>query len=167
MQASADRRLQYLMQQTELYAADQGATVTGKKRGKSPGAAKASGGARSRMKESVEDAAMLKAGQSEDQYASQKIEKQPKLISKKKGTMRPYQVEGLNWIMQLHDRGVSGILADEMGLGKTLQSISVIAYLREARGIKGKHIVIVPKVSVLLCTVTFHANNAHNLTRSP
>ena len=133
------------MQQTELYAADQGSTVTGKKRGKSPGAAKASGGARSRMKESVEDAAMLKAGQNEDQYSSQKIEKQPKLISKKKGTMRPYQVEGLNWIMQLHDRGVSGILADEMGLGKTLQSISVIAYLREARGIKGKHIVIVPK----------------------
>ena len=32
-----------------------------------------------------------------------------------------------------------------MGLGKTLQTISFLAYLRESRGIKGQHIVIVPK----------------------
>lgn len=32
-----------------------------------------------------------------------------------------------------------------MGLGKTLQTISFLAYLRENRGIKGPHIVIVPK----------------------
>jgi SWI/SNF-related matrix-associated actin-dependent regulator of chromatin subfamily A member 5 len=32
-----------------------------------------------------------------------------------------------------------------MGLGKTLQTISFLAYLREHRGIKGPHIVIVPK----------------------
>lgn len=31
------------------------------------------------------------------------------------------------------------------GLGKTLQTISLVAYLREYRGIKGPHIVIVPK----------------------
>ena len=31
------------------------------------------------------------------------------------------------------------------GLGKTLQTISLLAYLREARGVKGPHIVIVPK----------------------
>ena len=35
--------------------------------------------------------------------------------------------------------------ADEMGLGKTLQTISLLAYLREARGVKGPHLVIVPK----------------------
>ncbi|CAN0251372.1 unnamed protein product, partial [Discosporangium mesarthrocarpum] len=35
-----------------------------------------------------------------------------------------------------------------MGLGKTLQSISLLAYLREARGIKGPHIVVVPKSTV-------------------
>ena len=34
---------------------------------------------------------------------------------------------------------------DEMGLGKTLQTISLLAYLREARGVKGPHLVIVPK----------------------
>jgi SWI/SNF-related matrix-associated actin-dependent regulator of chromatin subfamily A member 5 len=32
-----------------------------------------------------------------------------------------------------------------MGLGKTLQTIALLAYLRESRGIKGPHIVIVPK----------------------
>lgn len=31
------------------------------------------------------------------------------------------------------------------GLGKTLQTISLVAYLNEYRGIKGPHIVIVPK----------------------
>lgn len=31
------------------------------------------------------------------------------------------------------------------GLGKTLQTISLVAYLREFRGIKGPHMVIVPK----------------------
>ena len=34
------------------------------------------------------------------------------------GTMRDYQVAGLNWLINLHENGISGILADEMGLGK-------------------------------------------------
>lgn len=34
--------------------------------------------------------------------------------------MRDYQVQGLNWLIQLHENGISGILADEMGLGKTV-----------------------------------------------
>lgn len=32
-----------------------------------------------------------------------------------------------------------------MGLGKTLQTISLLAYLRESRGVRGPHLVIVPK----------------------
>jgi SWI/SNF-related matrix-associated actin-dependent regulator of chromatin subfamily A member 5 len=31
------------------------------------------------------------------------------------------------------------------GLGKTLQTISLLAYLRESRGVRGPHIAIVPK----------------------
>ncbi|OAL53656.1 hypothetical protein IQ07DRAFT_584311 [Pyrenochaeta sp. DS3sAY3a] len=61
------------------------------------------------------------------------------------GTMRDYQVAGLNWLIQLHENGISGILADEMGLGKTLQTISFIGYLRYIAGIKGPHLVAVPK----------------------
>lgn len=61
------------------------------------------------------------------------------------GTMRDYQLEGLNWLIKLHDTGLNGILADEMGLGKTLQTISLFAYLRHFRGNHGPHLVVVPK----------------------
>ncbi|KAF2465624.1 uncharacterized protein BDR25DRAFT_270325 [Lindgomyces ingoldianus] len=63
----------------------------------------------------------------------------------KNGTMRDYQVAGLNWLISLHENGISGILADEMGLGKTLQTISFIGYLRFIGGITGPHLVAVPK----------------------
>lgn len=32
-----------------------------------------------------------------------------------------------------------------MGLGKTIQAISYMSYLYEVKGIKGKHIIVVPK----------------------
>jgi SWI/SNF-related matrix-associated actin-dependent regulator of chromatin subfamily A member 5 len=67
---------------------------------------------------------------------------QPTIIN---GKMRHYQIEGLSWMVRLSDNGISGILADEMGLGKTLQSISVLAFMREYRNIPGPHLVIVPK----------------------
>ena len=63
----------------------------------------------------------------------------------KGGTMRDYQVAGLNWLISLHENGISGILADEMGLGKTLQTISFVGYLRFICGIHGPHLVVVPK----------------------
>lgn len=58
---------------------------------------------------------------------------------------RQYQLEGLNWVARLIDNGINGILADEMGLGKTLQSISVLAYMKEYLNITGPHLVMVPK----------------------
>ena len=61
------------------------------------------------------------------------------------GTMRHYQIEGLNWLVTLCDHNINGILADEMGLGKTLQSISLIGYMRTFKDIKGPHLFIVPK----------------------
>ncbi|TVY20700.1 ISWI chromatin-remodeling complex ATPase ISW2 [Lachnellula arida] len=63
----------------------------------------------------------------------------------KGGEMRDYQVSGLNWLISLHENGISGILADEMGLGKTLQTIAFLGYLRHIMGITGPHLVIVPK----------------------
>lgn len=38
-------------------------------------------------------------------------------------TLRPYQVEGVQWLERLRKMHLSGILADDMGLGKTLQAI--------------------------------------------
>uniref|UniRef100_A0A452Y0F7 Chromatin-remodeling complex ATPase chain n=1 Tax=Aegilops tauschii subsp. strangulata TaxID=200361 RepID=A0A452Y0F7_AEGTS len=59
--------------------------------------------------------------------------------------MRDYQLAGLNWLIRLYENGINGILADEMGLGKTLQTISLLGYLHEFRGITGPHMVVAPK----------------------
>ena len=40
--------------------------------------------------------------------------------------LRPYQVEGVNWLERLRSMYLNGILADDMGLGKTLQAITAI-----------------------------------------
>ncbi|ETO13280.1 TATA-binding protein-associated factor [Reticulomyxa filosa] len=42
--------------------------------------------------------------------------------------LRPYQKEGLNWLLFLHDYCLHGILADDMGLGKTLQTLLILVY---------------------------------------
>ncbi len=42
------------------------------------------------------------------------------------GCLRPYQKEGLSWMLMLRDIGFGGILADDMGLGKTIQSIAYL-----------------------------------------
>ncbi|KAJ4482453.1 SNF2 family DNA-dependent ATPase [Lentinula aciculospora] len=55
--------------------------------------------------------------------------RQPSLITG--ATLKPYQLDGLQWMASLHTNGISGILADEMGLGKTLQTIAFSAHLRE------------------------------------
>ncbi|KAI5785060.1 SWI/SNF chromatin remodeling complex component [Peziza echinospora] len=57
--------------------------------------------------------------------------RQPKLVTG--GIMKPYQLEGLDWLCSLYENGLNGILADEMGLGKTLQTISFLAFLREKK----------------------------------
>jgi SNF2 family DNA or RNA helicase len=38
--------------------------------------------------------------------------------------LRPYQLEGLNWMQTLRELEVGGILGDDMGLGKTLQTLA-------------------------------------------
>lgn len=43
-----------------------------------------------------------------------------------KAVLRPYQVEGFQWLSTLWDKGFGGILADEMGLGKSVQLLSLI-----------------------------------------
>jgi ATP-dependent DNA helicase len=48
------------------------------------------------------------------------------------GKLRPYQLEGLNWLAGLYRNGVSGILADEMGLGKTVQTVAMIGRPRHS-----------------------------------
>lgn len=40
--------------------------------------------------------------------------------------LRPYQRQGVGWLLALEEAGFGGILADDMGLGKTLQALSLI-----------------------------------------
>ncbi|ELU04541.1 hypothetical protein CAPTEDRAFT_220290 [Capitella teleta] len=60
------------------------------------------------------------------------------------GMLKGYQLKGMNWLVNLYNQGINGILADEMGLGKTVQSISFLAYLAETMGIWGPFLVIAP-----------------------
>lgn len=71
---------------------------------------------------------------------------QPSIITG--ATLRDYQLEGLNWMIQLHENGINGILADEMGLGKTLQSISLLAYCYQYLKIEGPFLILVPKSTI-------------------
>ncbi len=47
-----------------------------------------------------------------------------------KATLRPYQVEGFQFLAYLTINRFGGILADDMGLGKTMQSIAWVLWLR-------------------------------------
>lgn len=51
-------------------------------------------------------------------------------------------------MIALYERGINGILADEMGLGKTIQTISLLAFLREYKKIKRQFLIIVPKSTI-------------------
>lgn len=48
-----------------------------------------------------------------------------------KDVLRPYQLEGVQWLSGLSELGMGGILADDMGLGKTLQ---VLVFMKSAGG---------------------------------
>ncbi|KAK4405702.1 putative ATP-dependent DNA helicase CHR12 [Sesamum angolense] len=74
---------------------------------------------------------------------SRQVTEQPTMLQG--GELRPYQLEGLQWMLSLFNNNLNGILADEMGLGKTIQTISLIAYLMENKGVSGPHLIVAPK----------------------
>lgn len=62
-----------------------------------------------------------------------------------KGELRPYQLEGVNWLIDMHERNINCILADEMGLGKTLQTITFLGYCKFVIKETKPNLLIVPK----------------------
>lgn len=72
-----------------------------------------------------------------------KLTEVPEYITKC-GTLKEFQVTGLNWLAYLWSRGENGILADEMGLGKTVQSCSILNYLYHEKQQYGPFLVVVP-----------------------
>lgn len=51
---------------------------------------------------------------------------QPVVPSTLQAELRPYQIEGFQWLSRLAHWGVGACLADDMGLGKTLQALALI-----------------------------------------
>ncbi|KJH46953.1 protein, SNF2 family [Dictyocaulus viviparus] len=66
-----------------------------------------------------------------------------------RGTLREYQMVGLDWLVTLYEKNLNGILADEMGLGKTIQTIALLAHLACCESVWGPHLIVVP-TSVIL-----------------
>nr|XP_020657222.1 probable global transcription activator SNF2L2 isoform X4 [Pogona vitticeps] len=73
---------------------------------------------------------------------SERVEKQSSLLIN--GTLKHYQIQGLEWMVSLYNNNLNGILADEMGLGKTIQTIALITYLMEHKRLNGPYLIIVP-----------------------
>lgn len=48
-----------------------------------------------------------------------------------KAELRPYQLEGVKWLVQLYQNDLGACLADDMGLGKTLQTIAMLLHAKE------------------------------------
>ena len=60
------------------------------------------------------------------------------------GTLRPYQLKGLAWIVFLDRYGLGGCLADDMGLGKTIQLIALLLHERKDTAGPGPTLLVVP-----------------------
>ena len=70
------------------------------------------------------------------------IKSQPSYI--KHGTLREFQIRGLNFLAFNWCKDKNVILADEMGLGKTVQTVAFMNWLRHDRHQQGPFIVVVP-----------------------
>lgn len=67
---------------------------------------------RHRKTEREEDAAMLHEAASQTPELAATFNESPAYVEG--GKMRPYQIQGLNWLISLYEHRVNGILADEM-----------------------------------------------------
>ena len=66
------------------------------------------------------------------------------------GTLRPYQLAGVQWLHLLSGLGLGACLADDMGLGKTIQVISLLLLERRRnKGVAARPSLIVAPASLL------------------
>ncbi|KAJ1839690.1 ATP-dependent DNA helicase Snf21, partial [Coemansia sp. RSA 2708] len=100
------------------------------------------------LKENADMTGEDEAPQTRDQYymvahrVHERITQQPGILVG--GTLKEYQIHGLEWMVSLYNNRLNGILADEMGLGKTIQTISLVTYLIERKQQSGPFLIVVP-----------------------
>lgn len=95
-----------------------------------------------KKKEANQDAMSEASGELDMSAMEGYLHQQPETMSNEI-VLKGYQIFGVNWMLLLYRRKLSGILADEMGLGKTAQVIGFIAQL-VSEGKVGPHLIIVP-----------------------
>ena len=140
-------RLKFLIKQTEIFAhfLIGGKTEENTKNKKSEKGSKRK--SVSHINKNNSDLELIDDEENDDMYEQEKeitrLYSQPSILVG--GKLTNYQLDGLNWIISLYERGLNGILADEMGLGKTIQSIAFLAYLKQFQKKNGYFLVVVPK----------------------
>ncbi len=93
----------------------------------------------------------LKEGNMAMVQMSRKLEKlqefesieEANIPEKFKGSLRPYQKAGFNWLQFLGEFRFGGCLADDMGLGKTVQTLAFLQSMKEHEQ-KGPSLLIMP-----------------------
>jgi len=138
-----DSRISHLLKQTDGFLSQLAASVKQQQRG----AVQQYADDDMPEEESSDSEDEVEGGPKVDYYAvahriKEEIKEQPEnLIG---GTLKEYQVKGLQWMISLYNNNLNGILADEMGLGKTIQTISLLTYLIRKKNQSGPFLVIVP-----------------------
>ncbi|RDW60111.1 putative chromatin structure-remodeling complex subunit snf21 [Coleophoma crateriformis] len=140
-----DTRITHLLRQTDGFLSQLAASVKAQQRK----AAERYGDGQDEFmaEESSDDEEEEQDTRKIDYYAvahriKEEVSKQPTILVG--GTLKEYQLKGLQWMISLYNNNLNGILADEMGLGKTIQTISLITYLIEVKKQNGPFLVIVP-----------------------
>ncbi|SFJ68755.1 MULTISPECIES: DEAD/DEAH box helicase [unclassified Bacillus (in: firmicutes)] len=59
-------------------------------------------------------------------------------------TLRPYQQQGVEWLLYLRELGFGALLADDMGLGKSIQTITYLLYIKEHNLKTGPALIVAP-----------------------
>jgi superfamily II DNA or RNA helicase len=80
-----------------------------------------------------------------------------------RGTLRPYQQAGVQWLYMLAQLKLGACLADDMGLGKTIQVLSLLLVLKDEGREKRKPCLLVAPASLLANWAAEIARFAPNL----
>ncbi|KAF9985882.1 hypothetical protein BGZ75_002461 [Mortierella antarctica] len=153
-----DTRITHLLQQTDSYLASLAEAVTQQQTDDVHADEMTRGGIELMDNESDFDYGDGEDNRRNDYYniahkIQEKIVSQPTIMVG--GTLKEYQLKGLQWMASLYNNRLNGILADEMGLGKTIQTISLVTFLIEAKQQNGPFLILVPLSTLTNWTLEF------------